>query len=272
MISSENYLYIGIPLSVLLILLIIYLTLYYKKFIKNEKFSETITNGPSNNSEQFPAYVICLSEKLYQTALKNINLPNLQKFDAIKGSTLDPNKIDMTISAKRSIFVDVIRENHRDFGSMNAIGCALSHMTLWQKVIDENLEGMYIFESDAVCNTQDFQQYVDLFLKEEDPHMIFFGLLGRPVGITEKISKIPGRFYGLHGYMITKNGAKRCLQYAKPLEQQIDSYLSDLNILSNDVNNKLNLEPLNLYVVNEFKCFQRNLEGTTIQTKSVKGG
>ena len=146
---------------------------------------------------------------------------------------MDPNKLDLTIRAKRSILLDTIRETHADLGTSNAIGCSLSHITLWKKIVDENLKGLYIFESDAVC-TKDFNEYLNLFLKEDNPHVLFFGIIGRPTGLSQNISKIPGRFYGTHAYYITQEGAKLLLQYAMPIEQQIDSYISDLNLLSND--------------------------------------
>ena len=277
-VTSSPFLAISLSIGILLLFLIIYLIIYYKKFIKQEGYIGT--NGPStsnsnsnsnSNSSNVPAYVICLSDKVYQQALKNINIPNLQKFDAVKGSTLDINKVDVTIRAKRDILLDSVRETHADLGTLNGIGCYLSHITLWAKVVDENLKGMYIFESDAVC-TNNFNEYLDLFLQEDNPHALFFGIIGRPTGLTDKISKIPGRFYGLHAYYITYEGAKLMLQFARPIEQQLDSYLSDINLLSNDPQNKLNMEPLNLYVVNDYQCNQKNTEGTSIQIKRVRGG
>jgi len=140
MTPSDLCLTIGLPLGLFLLILIIYLIFYYKKFIKQSEGYDDIqqeTNGPigptyinkTNGPEEIPAYVICLSDKVYQQALKNINLPNLQKFDAIKGSSLDPNKLDLTIKAKRSILLDTIRETHADLGTINGVGCYLSHIT-----------------------------------------------------------------------------------------------------------------------------------------------
>ena len=272
---SNTYLAIGLSLGSILLILVIYLIYYVHKINVSSEGYNDITTGPinsddNNNNNNIPAYVICLNDQLFLNARKNINLPNLQKFDANKGSTLDPNKLDLTIKAKRSILLDTIRETHADLGTINAVGCALSHMDLWSKVVNENLKYMYIFESDAVC-TDNFNEYVDLFLQKENPHVLFFGIIGRPVGHSEKISKIPGRFYGLHGYMITYEGAKLLLQNSMPIEQQVDSYISDLNLLSNDPQNKLNMEPLNLYVVNDNRCIQKNSDGTSIQIKGVRG-
>jgi len=156
---EASYVSLVILMLLSLTILTIYLTLTYKRFfskdqiISKENYADD-TKRPLNPlaaSSTFPAYVICLSDKAYNTALKNIKIPNLNKFDAIKGSTLDLTKVNLTMSAKRSVLMDTIRNNHADFGTANGVGCYLSHVALWQKVVDENLAGMYIFESDAVC-------------------------------------------------------------------------------------------------------------------------
>ena len=87
MVSSTPFLAISLSIGILLLFLIIYLIIYYKKFIKQEGYNDVanITSVPvdngsgtnNNHNNDIPAYVICLSDKVYQESLKNINIPNL---------------------------------------------------------------------------------------------------------------------------------------------------------------------------------------------------
>ena len=82
-------------------------------------------------------------------------------------------------------------------------------------------------ETDAVC-ANNLKPLVDEFLKQPNPHILFFQSTGyeQTINTNTVINKLTNRFYGTWAYYITKEGAKRCLEYALPIEEQIDSYLS----------------------------------------------
>lgn len=240
---------------ILFILLI--LILYTKtECIKNEEENYEYFNDES--------YVICVDNKRFNVAYYN-NLskyfPNLKKYDAIV--IQDINKYNpelLSISGLRSIFHDINRNTHADLGSLGALGCALSHYNLWQKV--EKGKGMYIFESDAVCIENPIK-YVNGF---NNFHILLFGDFNKNITKQKRnIIKVNNRFYGMHGYYITYEGAQLLSKYMFPIEQQVDSYISDLILLQK----KLNIE-LNVYIINPGICFQKNDFGTLIQTKKVK--
>lgn len=215
------------------------------------------------NDEDLNSYVICVNDKTFNVARKNLSkyFRNLKKYDAVVFKNIDDydSKL-LSISALRSIFYDKQRKTHADLGSLGAVGCALSHFNLWSKI--EKDSGMYIFESDAVCIENPIK-YVNNFTK--DFHILLFGGFD-PVKKNSKqnIIKVNHRFYGLHGYYITYEGAQILSKYMFPIEQQVDSYISDILLLQK----KLNIE-LNIYIINPGICFQKNDFGTLIQTKSV---
>ena len=186
----------------------------------------TFSNIESNSK----AFIIATSNEAYNTAktkLSNVSL-NIQMFDAIKGADITKSgliKDVVTIKALYDILVAENRRSHSDLGTANGVGCYLSHVTLWKQLLNDNVDGYYIFESDAVCRN-DIKPLVAEFLNKPDPHILFFGIIGFVVG--PGISKLTRRFYGTHAYYITKEGARRCLEHASPIEEQIDSYLSDL--------------------------------------------
>jgi GR25 family glycosyltransferase involved in LPS biosynthesis len=243
-------------LATLLIITLITLTYFSKK-------SETYENIMTD----YDGYIISLSDDLYISAAKNISktgIVKLHKFNAIPGNTLSDfvkDRNNLTIKAYYDIMIPNTRNSHSDLGTINAVGCYMSHVNLWKKVVDENLIGMYIFESDAVCG-ENLKDYTDTFLLTSNPHLLLFGYIGPDSG-SNKIKKINHRFYGTHSYFITYEGAKILLKYAFPIEEQVDSYISDLIMLSDQ---KL-IEELNVYSTKNI-CIQNNPK-TTIQTKPV---
>ena len=79
------------------------------------------------------------------------------------------------------------------------------------------------------------------------------------------ITKINTRTYGLHAYYITNECAKILLKNAFPIEQQLDSYISDMLLLSQDINSII--PPLNFYVCRNL-CGQY-MHTSYLQTKIV---
>jgi GR25 family glycosyltransferase involved in LPS biosynthesis len=236
-----------------IILVLLYLFTYKQKNIYCESYV----------IEEDLSYVICLDEERFNVAYKNLSkyFPNLKKYEAIVIENI--NEYDqklLSISGLRSIFYDENRNTHADLGSLGAVGCALSHYNLWQKV--EKGKGMYIFESDAVCIDNPIKYVNNL----NNFHVLLFGSFEK-VDTAEKrnIIKVNNRFYGMHGYYITYEGAQLLSKYMFPIEQQIDSYISDLILLQGKLNIKLNI-----YIVNPSICFQKNDFGTSIQTKTLK--
>ena len=241
----------------------------------NEAFDGAVKpNNDTNKKQDYKlgeGYIISLNDELFNKAKENLSpffsFP-LHKFDAIQGSSLrsfNPNL--MTIGAYRSILYDTKRRVHADLGSFNAVGCASSHATLWKKI--KPGEGMFVFESDAILKENPIP-YVEEFLKTDKPHMLLFGPISKSkVTATPKIKKVNYHFFGTHGYYITYEGAQLLLKYFYPIEQQIDSYISDF-IMIDSVNDKDVHFGINVYIINPGICYQFNDEGSSIQTKVVE--
>jgi GR25 family glycosyltransferase involved in LPS biosynthesis len=236
----------------------------------NESFDNTSVDNTSVNDD---AYIISLNDRLFNMAKTNLSKHlsvHMKKFNAIKGSSLTEfNPKMITIGAYRSILYNIKRRTHADLGSINAVGCALSHASLWKMI--KPGKGMFIFESDAILK-EDPIPYVDEFLKTDNPHILLFGSLGRPIPRTReksKIKKVNYHFFGMHGYYITYEGAQLLLKYFYPIEQQVDSYISDM-ILIDNVNDSNVHFGINVYIINPGICYQYNINGTSIQTKPVK--
>ncbi len=233
-------------------------------FIVNSlQFDSLQNNIPSNPAD---AYMISLNDTVYNQGIKRITLNTpIKKFDAIVGSTLTnyaKNVKNVSIRAQATLS-SKYRDSNYDLAALNSIGCYLSHISLWYKVITENLKGMYIFETDAYClSTLD----VTDFLKTDGDILLFGSRLigdsffvpgnyGRQYGLTH----VKQHFYGLHAYYITYKGALKAIKTVFPIEAQVDAYLSYLS--------KLNL--LIIYGYYPVICDQLG-HISTVQSKPVK--
>lgn len=261
---------------IIAILVIIIILTAFPLIVNMESFANDLqASSRFNNSE---AYVISMSDTLFKDSAKKLSSKvsplELKKFDAIKGSELGSvinDKDILTIGALHDIVVPDNRRTHAELGTKNAIGCYLSHTALWTKLMDSNSDGYFIFETDAVCQDNVLKVASEFIATKKDFDILFFGNFWLNIKGSSKFKKIDKRFYGLHAYYITKKGAGKCLKYAFPIEQQIDSYLSDLLLLSLKKDSKdsktLNISDINFYTVNV--CSQNNVKGSSIQTKKV---
>ncbi len=265
--NHEAIIYVLWPLLIFIFIASIFFAM--KNGNNSENFEDSYDSYDSiiKNSE---AYVIAMNDTKFNEAeknLKEIMSPlDIKKFNAVKGAelgTLLEDKDVLTVGALYDVVVPNYRRTHAELGTKNAIGCYLSHTALWKQLLASDKEGFFIFESDAVCTKKDIFKVTKEFLEIPDCHILFFGDFNAVKSIDLK--KVENRFYGMHAYYITRKGAEVCLKYAFPIEQQIDSYLSDLLLLSQNTN--ISMPPINFYISN--LCSQLNKEGTSIQLKRV---
>lgn len=121
--------------------------------------------------------------------------------------------------------------------SKGEIGCLLSHLSIYQRMIDEDIECACIFEDD-----NDFGQDIDILLKENlllkaDWELLLIGHSGRsnnPLCGAEYSSKrehVFGLYHiakpveapsGTYAYLVKKSAAQKLLQRAYPLRMPMD--------------------------------------------------
>jgi len=154
------------------------------------------------------------------------------------------------------------RFSHNNIGTKGAIGCYLSHITLWKMLLESNEDIFLIFEDDADNNKYiiDFNNNLNEDLNEinkENWDIIFLGYNEFHESYYKKsYKKVNTNIYGTHAYIINKNGAKKLIQSALPIVDQIDSYISYMAITRN----------LNAYTLKNKYFFQNNITNSTIQT------
>lgn len=166
---------------------------------------------------------------------------DLKKFIGVDAKTLDiKNDPRITTLTKRNIAIKS-RRSHEEIETAGAIGCSLSHIAIWQWIVDNPHDIVLVFEDDADV-PPDFIERANQCIKQStilnDPRKWDIWLLG---GICEDLSSIPGEkeairvgsFALSHAYVITKSCARKLLEEALPIHCHIDVWMSVFAYLNN---------------------------------------
>jgi GR25 family glycosyltransferase involved in LPS biosynthesis len=135
----------------------------------------------------------------------------------------------LTLWARYSLKTNKKRKYDAQLSSWGAVGCYLSHVLIWNMMIEDDLPYCAIFEDDVkfVDNfKEEFQKRLEFI--PDDADGIFLGVSDNFLGkrYNEYFDRIEGVFFGLHAYILTNAGAKKLLKNVFPIEVQIDSNMS----------------------------------------------
>jgi GR25 family glycosyltransferase involved in LPS biosynthesis len=199
--------------------------------------------------ESIPAFCITLERRLdrwkrFQDQ-PGIDPLSLKRFIGVDGKTIDLDNDDrITTLTKRNI-ITKSRRSHEELDSIGGVGCALSHIAVWQWLVDSEHDMVLIFEDDAVVPPNFVSlanQCIEKSTLLKDPKKWDIWLLG---GIWDDLTKIPGEetvfrigsYVLFHGYILTKRAARILLKGVYPIHAHIDiwvsvySYLNDIRIV-----------------------------------------
>ena len=94
-------------------------------------------------------------------------LPSVKRFLGVDGKTIDLDTDDrITTLTKRNIKTKT-RRSHEELDSMGGVGCALSHIAVWQWMVDHNQEMCMVFEDDALVPS-DFKERANQIIKDSN--------------------------------------------------------------------------------------------------------
>lgn len=195
--------------------------------------------------DEFHAYVINLArrrDRMIQFG-NHYNLPvKYEIIDAVDGRTLNARALkeqgvigDDGLKSIMTISHGGPKRFHYELGTIGAVGCSLSHIKIWEKIVQNKTKYNMIFEDDAWVIGVDMTSIINRLNSLPDDWHIY--MIGQPHSILEGIPIIDKpnlykltRFCGTHAYIINYEGAKWLLEKGKlfPIQQQIDAHLSEL--------------------------------------------
>lgn len=164
-----------------------------------------------------PIFVISLPfrtdrQTKIEKQFKNLNLPYTLR-DAIHGQQIEMSQLS----------VQQFSPTAKKYLSKGSIGCALSHISLWQEIQEQNIEYAFIFEDDVVLH-EDFPLLLEAWMPEipNDFDILFLGS-GKTTSADIVHFIAPHVFVpaypreGLYGYVVSKQGIENILQHIFPI-------------------------------------------------------
>jgi GR25 family glycosyltransferase involved in LPS biosynthesis len=203
---------------------------------------------PTWKIESIPAFCITLERRKDrwkrfqdQPGIRNMNI---KRFIGVDGKTLDiKNDKRVGTLTKRTILRNS-RRSHEELDSPGGVGCALSHIAVWQWMVDNQQEMCLVFEDDAVVPTTfvaDGNKCISDSFILKDPKRWDLWVIG---AVCEGLSRIPQEpvqsgivradaFMLAHCYVITLRTAKKFLEDVYPIHCHIDFWMSIYSYLNN---------------------------------------
>ena len=150
---------------------------------------------------------------------------NSKLMKGVVGKKLDENYI-------RNVFSPLAYKMYRGYGKVDdafikkkgAIGCYLSHVNAWTKVVREN-KPYFIFEDDARIKNMD--KIMENVGKHDFVHLSASWMPSYAWTLGKKgVHTIDGGCFRSHAYWITPKAASFLIRHAFPMEQVVDLYFS----------------------------------------------
>jgi len=146
---------------------------------------------------------------------------NFERFDAIKVNK--EAALQFLSPRARADFMKPMRYQHEGIFGLGAVGCAMSHLTVWRKFLASKASHAVILEDDV---DPLFANGIDSQIDEmKDCDIFMLGWMGKPKFYSDG-SLIPfpssNVIWGTHAYVINRKAAEILTTHAFPLEMQTD--------------------------------------------------
>lgn len=186
--------------------------------------------------------------------LKENGFDSIQRISAVDGKKVNLNKLDLTWYTKYLLKKPKHRCAHEQLNTLGGIGCYLSHIQCWKKLVNSNYDGAFIFEDDLEVIKNFTHTFNQLVLPSDCDYLgIGYNFAVNENKVSDQFIKCD-TFTGTQGYFITTKGAKKMLKYVYPIESQIDGFISMMNYF----------KKINLYLVHKPFVTQNNITESSI--------
>jgi GR25 family glycosyltransferase involved in LPS biosynthesis len=170
-----------------------------------------------------------------QSEIKRI--PNLKRFSAVDGSTIAITTDPRVSTLCRFNIQKHTRRSHDMLDSIGGVGCALSHITLWQNLVKSHDNVFLVVEDDLVLQPGDWSRIRQLYEQNEWLHdsnnwgIWSIGNIRCRAGPNKPYpdeNKKENKwleckeFVGFNSYFISRSGAEKLLKECFPIQHHID--------------------------------------------------
>jgi GR25 family glycosyltransferase involved in LPS biosynthesis len=172
-----------------------------------------------------PLYYISFNQNIdLETNFKKQGFKDINHFSAVNGKLYTPIDLLENDIITIRVYNDLIygRRQHTGMPTLGGIGCTLSHLSLWNYCVDNDLPYIIVAEDDAI--------FYNTFV-QSDINNIKKSLMKKNGGFisSNNFKKNSEYFFGTHFYIITNGCARELIKYALPIDLQTDAYINNLN-------------------------------------------
>ena len=171
--------------------------------------------------------------------LKKYNITNYERYSAIYGSKLSKDEINsFTTNIGKLI------------ASYSIIGCGISHINIWKKIVKNGIKKTLILEDDFILKDDFLNKFNTVINKSPNIYDIIFLTANITHNNNIKLYDIDENYYKqliisqTLGYVITLEGAQKLLKYINKVSHHIDVEICIQSLLRNDLNIISLKEPL----------------------------
>lgn len=202
--------------------------------------------------------------------LKSVGFDNAQIFQAVNGKNFEnPESEEVHKYGSPESFIttwtlynlknNISRKFHEQIPSWGAIGCSLSHATIWQNLLESSNDRALIFEDDVGKFDKNFKKLFQDYLNNlpADMDVAFLDVYKNYEGkkVNDYVNSIKSQFFGTHAYIITKIAVQNFFQKFFPIEIQIDSFMFEYAQMNN----------MKMYTSSKHLCTQAFDNSSSIQ-------
>jgi len=247
---------------------------------KENSYTEPSVIQPAGDTENLPyintkLYVLNLErrkdrlDKFYEMNIDEIN--QFHVFKAIDGMNIKPNHK-----------VQKLFQNNDYNYRRGIVGCALSHIAMWDELIKtKTLDSMIILEDDAELSKDFMKKVMHCINISPEADIIFFGHhpyadYAKPedndrnsIPVTERWNRercVRESMGGTTGYYITRNGVKNMFKFIN--EDSIRNGIDWVMFKTADINKIYYCSPFIAFA----DCFQNNLGRVDTDIQSIYDG
>jgi len=161
--------------------------------------------------------------------LARVGISGARKFSAVDGATLAEETLRALVH--RDCVLSGAPTSHTQL-TRPAIGCFLSHLTIWKRFLEGEADRLVILEDDAVPSPQYSPAAVEQILAAvpADADLVLLGctIMAGLAEATENASLCRVYYFnGTYAYLITRKGCAKLCKQLLPLRAHIDHQISD---------------------------------------------
>lgn len=180
---------------------------------------------------KIPIYCINLDKRpeRYRAFARQEGVQSLKfrRFSAVDGSKLSLNSPDISNQTKYNI-LHKTRRAHSQIDTLGAIGCSLSHYSIWKEFLRGEHDYCFVLEDDALVpvGLADKIKLATMSPHNFDVWALSYKLYNKTLNNTEIQGwKSPVYFWGTSAYIISRKGATELIDQFFPIECHLDNYM-----------------------------------------------